>query len=357
LRILSKAEASPLGAVVVGGGPAGAGLLLAARGAGLLDSLLALPIRIIERGESVGVGELGNYAIRSDSYAESFFRAVEAPGEPSLSLALAAPAGQDVLRRRGAPVTLAAATAFLAEVSEELRGALAASGRDPFLTGFEAVSACRTAADGGAWRVRCRAVSGSAEGGELELEAAALVLAAGADQPPERLEREVVAGAPLLPRFAGKVVQSSEVLSFAGAAAVMERLARRASPKVAIVGGSHSAVSCARLLLDVAPGLRFGEGGVTVLHRRPLRLTYASAAAALAEGYTDFGPEDSVRRMCARRPGASSRSPASAPTRATCCAAPGAWAAAGRSRACACTASAGRRRPTRKRRASWRRPT
>ena len=295
MRIPSRADSCPPGVVVVGGGPAGAGLLLAARGAGLLDTLLALPVTVIERGSVVGAGELGGHAINSDSHAESFFRAIEAAGEPPLSFALEAPAGQEVLRRRGAPVALSAAATFLAGACDELRGSLAASGRDPFLTGFEAVSARRTTRGDG-WRVRCRAVSGRAYTGELELEAAALVLATGAHQPPERLRREVVARAPLLPRFAGKVVQSSELLSPVGAAAAVERLAGRASPKVAIVGGSHSAVACARLLLDAAPSLCFGEGGVSILHRRPLRLTYASEATALDDGYTDFGPAD----VCAR---------------------------------------------------------
>ena len=144
---LAKTDPSPLGAVVVGGGPAGAGLLLAARGAGLLDALLALPIKVIERGDAVGAGGLGGYAIRSDSHAESFLRAVEAQAEPPLSLALSTPAGREVSRRRGGPLDLSAASAFLSGACEELRGALAASGRDPFLSGFEALSARKTAAD------------------------------------------------------------------------------------------------------------------------------------------------------------------------------------------------------------------
>lgn len=291
MRTSSEHRARALGAVVVGGGPAGAGLLLAARGAGLLDALLDLPVRIVERGDAIGGGELGRYAIRSDSHAESFFRAVEAAAGPPLSLALCTPAGKDVLRHRGAPVPLPTAAAFVAGACEELRGALAASGRDPFLTGFEAVSA-RCSADGG-WRVRCRAVGG----GETELESASLVLATGAHQPPERLLREAVCGRPLLPRFAGKVVQSSELLSAGGPGVMLlARLAALPSPRVAIVGASHSAVACARLLLDAAPGLRFGEGGVSMLHRQPLRLTYASEAAAREDGYAAFGPAD----VCAR---------------------------------------------------------
>jgi hypothetical protein len=39
-------------------------------------------------------------------------------------------------------------------------------------------------------------------------------------------------------------------------------------------------------------GLRFDAGAITIAHRNRLRLFYPSAEAALAEGYTDFGPND-----------------------------------------------------------------
>ena len=40
------------------------------------------------------------------------------------------------------------------------------------------------------------------------------------------------------------------------------------------------------------PGVNFGPGGVTILHRRELRIFYPSVDAALADGYTEFGPDD-----------------------------------------------------------------
>jgi hypothetical protein len=36
----------------------------------------------------------------------------------------------------------------------------------------------------------------------------------------------------------------------------------------------------------------FGSNGVTIVHRRPLRIFYPSAADALSDGYTDFEPQD-----------------------------------------------------------------
>jgi hypothetical protein len=46
------------------------------------------------------------------------------------------------------------------------------------------------------------------------------------------------------------------------------------------------------LLLKAQPAIPFGAGGVTLLHRRPLKPFYPSIEAAQTEGYTDFGPND-----------------------------------------------------------------
>jgi hypothetical protein len=59
-----------------------------------------------------------------------------------------------------------------------------------------------------------------------------------------------------------------------------------------VVGGSTSALATVALLLRSRPGIAFGAGGVTLLHRRPLRPFYPSVESAQAQGFTDFGPED-----------------------------------------------------------------
>ena len=100
------------------------------------------------------------------------------------------------------------------------------------------------------------------------------------------------AGRPLVPTYAGKVVQSDAVLRVEGMAAMAERLAGIASPTVAIVGGSTSALAVAGAMLQGLPEELRAPGAITVLHRRPLRVFYRSVEDALAEGYADFGPDD-----------------------------------------------------------------
>jgi hypothetical protein len=40
------------------------------------------------------------------------------------------------------------------------------------------------------------------------------------------------------------------------------------------------------------PQVRFRESGITLFHRRPLRVYYVTQEEALADGYTEFGPDD-----------------------------------------------------------------
>ena len=120
-----------------------------------------------------------------------------------------------------------------------------------------------------------------------------VVLATGATQPVERLRAESVAGVNLVERYGKRLLQSGDILSTSGFAAVGDRLAGLGRPpRVAIIGGSTSAAAVAYALLHRLPGVTFGPGGIAILHRRPLRIFYPSVEAALAEGYTEFGPDD-----------------------------------------------------------------
>ena len=63
-------------------------------------------------------------------------------------------------------------------------------------------------------------------------------------------------------------------------------------PRVVIIGGSTSAAAIAYAMLNRMPDVTFGPGGLTIMHRRPLHIFYPNVDAALADGYTEFGPDD-----------------------------------------------------------------
>ena len=118
------------------------------------------------------------------------------------------------------------------------------------------------------------------------------MLALGAHQPEARLICNPVAGNCLLPAFRSKLIQSGAVLSHDGLERVAELVGKGDAAKVTIIGGSTSAGAVAVRLLGHGSPLRFGEGGLTLMHRKPLRIFYESAADALAESYDEFAPSD-----------------------------------------------------------------
>ncbi|HET8611315.1 MAG TPA: DegT/DnrJ/EryC1/StrS family aminotransferase, partial [Sphingomonas sp.] len=272
-----------LGAVVAGGGPAGTALLCAAGKAGRLDALARAGIALLDRGERIGAGQLGRYAISSDSSAETFLTA-DAALPPGLSLAHEPVARAIAEHKGGLGVPLPRVGAWLDRLGETLGARLAGLGGD-ILTGHEVVSAQRTA--DGLWRIRARRLF---DGGSIELLSQSLVVATGGHQPAIRLAEERVAGGSLVQRCGDRLLQSDTVLLEGGIERVRERLPADRPPRIAIVGGSTSAVTAAVRLLKA--GLNLGEGGVILLHRRPLRPFYPSAEAARADGYEDFGPDD-----------------------------------------------------------------
>lgn len=274
------------GTLVIGGGPAGVALLLAARRSNRLKALFSSGIRILEKSAHIGIGAIGNYVIRSDSMADSFLAAVDFDAFPSLRHTLSTPTGKKLDALRGSPAELTLISEFLYLMSQELRSALQIAEYDPFELNVEAVRAQRQS--NGSWLTECR----NFDGKPIWYESSSLVLTTGAEQRKKMLTNEKVAGLPLLPRFQHKTMLSSAFLGQDGPHEMAKLLKDKTSPKVAIIGGSHSAISSANLCLRGYGNINFAIDCVTVLHANELRLTYASPDAAVADGYTFFESND-----------------------------------------------------------------
>ncbi|WP_342454652.1 DegT/DnrJ/EryC1/StrS family aminotransferase [Sphingomonas sp. H160509] len=87
--------------IVIGGGPAGTAMLTSATKRGLLPDLAASGLMVIERGNAIGGGRLGRYAITSDSTAQTFLTAVRDNVHPELARLVDHPAGRAVAAHEG----------------------------------------------------------------------------------------------------------------------------------------------------------------------------------------------------------------------------------------------------------------
>lgn len=272
--------------LLVGGGPAGTALLTAASKRGRLPELAGSGLVVAEREATLGEGRIGRYAITSDSTAETFLSAVKDNPHPELAALVDHPTGQAVGRYIGAlGVPLVEAGAFVQATGQRLQTLVTQNG-GTVLTGHEVLGTAR--APGGLWSTRMRRRS---DGFEFDQLSSAVAIATGGHQPLDRLAVQRVGGVSLVSEVGDRLMQSDEALALGGPEKIVDLLSTKRNPKIVVIGGSTSAIATIVLLLKTAV-IPLGAGGITLLHRRPLRPFYRTPADAAAEGFTDFGPDD-----------------------------------------------------------------
>lgn len=275
------------GTVLIGGGPAGTALLTAASKRGRLADLAASGLVIVERDAAIGGGRLGGYGITSDSTATTFLSSVKDNPHPEIAALIDHPAARAVRRyadSEGVPLT---DVGPLIRATGARLGAIVSAQGGTILTGHEALGAAQGA--NGRWRVDLR---NGADGAPVTVHADSIVIATGGHQPIDRLAMQQVAGIPIARRHGDKLLQSDGVLAVGGLDRVRDLIGGKRDPRIVVIGGSTSALATIALLLKAQPALPIGAGGIALLHRRPLRPFYPSIAAAQAEGFSDFGPDD-----------------------------------------------------------------
>ena len=272
---------------IIGGGPACTAILTSASKVDRLKALAQSGLTVVERDDTLGGGRLGNYVITSDTSAETFLTALRDNPHPEIASLIDHPAARTVekyVNSLGVPLYLTGP--LLRAIGQRLSSIVSNNGGE-IAVGHEAIDARRLPTGG--WLTRMRRVS---DGTITERRSQTIVVATGGYQPLDRLATVEVAGAPLFRMAEGKLLQSDEVLSTGGLERVADLLAGKKSPRVAVIGGSTSAVSAVALMLRSRPGIPFGNGGVTILHREDLHPFYPTADAAHADNFFDFGPDD-----------------------------------------------------------------
>ncbi len=272
--------------ILVGGGPAGVAVLLSAHRDGVLRNLLRRGLLIVERSAALGVGQIGDYVINSDSTGATFLDPLRAAHEPKLRRILDSPVARRMASMSQGAVPLQDVGELMGLIGSAIASIVGEHPQSAVLTSCTAISA-EALADG-SWRVKVKDISGNS----CLIDTQRLVLATGASQPGNRLAGERVAGERVAERWGHRLLQSGDALSKGGLERVSQMLRDIPAPKVAILGGSTSAMAVAHALLHRLPDVEFKQGGVTLFHRKPLRVYYTSAEEAIAEGYSEFGADD-----------------------------------------------------------------
>ncbi|MCW3847473.1 DegT/DnrJ/EryC1/StrS family aminotransferase [Sphingomonas sp. LB-2] len=275
-------------ALIVGGGPAGTALLTAATKHDRLTELAAAGLAVVERDAVLGRGALGNYAITSDSTAETFLTAVKDNSHEEIAALETHLSGQEIALYKGGTtgVPLARSSPFLTATGARLAQIVAENGG--FVATRSEVIEARRTRDGN-WAARVRNL---VTGEERVMRTASIVIATGGHQSREHIAAEQVVGTPLGELAGDRLMLGDDFLAIGGVDRLRERIAGNHAPRIAIVGGSTSAMAAAALILKAAPALPLGAGALTLHHRRPLRPFYFSVEAAWEDGFSDFTPDD-----------------------------------------------------------------
>ncbi|MBL6079605.1 aminotransferase DegT [Belnapia sp. T18] len=273
------------GSLFIGGGPAGIAPLVWAARTGRLKPLANKGLVVVEAGNCLGAGSIGSHAIGSDTLADTFLECLESSQDERLSALRTHPSAEAVRQYSKGAAPLPVVAAFLETLGRTVQDVIEAAGGQVLLR--HRASGLRQQRTG-QWVATLQAATGET----VTVMATKAVLATGATQRLDDLASIPVAGLPLMPEFSSKLLLSGAVLGHGGVDAIRRHLRGITAPRIAIVGGSHSAVASANRILYGVPELSLNSGSVTILHRRPLRIFYPTPEAALAEGYTDFGPQD-----------------------------------------------------------------
>jgi hypothetical protein len=265
--------------MILGGGPGGTGPLVWAAGAGVLGDWLDRGVAVVDRCASLG-GTVGRYSLNADTLGGTFLECLDtAACDPRFAMLRDTPSARALAAHRASLPPLPLVGRFLEDLGTVLARMLAQHPRSCFL-GEREVTALRLRRDGSVLAELCDRF-----GQRSTLRAASAVLALGGRQPAS-WDDVLLRTGPAPGRWRHKIVPSDRLLGSAGAATAAARLgAATGTPRAVILGGSHSAFSAAWTLLERLPAIRFGQGGVQILHRTAPRVFYASRAEAAADGY------------------------------------------------------------------------
>ncbi len=270
--------------MILGAGPAGTGPLIRAAGAGLLGDWLDGGIAVVDRAAAMG-GSLGRYTLNADTFGGTLLECLDAPAAPWLRALNDDPVVRTLAAGRDALPPLPLVGRLLARLGTALTEEVARHGRSRFVREAQVIG-LRLGRDG-----TVTAELADRLGRRHCLQAASAVLALGGRQRTNWQDAALLPGISLH-RWRHKLLPSDRLLTRGGEAFAEALLARgRAPPRAVILGGSHSALSSAWMLLDRLARVRFAAAGLHILYRTEPRVFYASAAEALADGYR-FAPED-----------------------------------------------------------------
>lgn len=260
---------------IIGTGPAGLGIAVAADRVGALSTLLSRGVAFIDKNspEQIGGGQFRNLGIRSNSPGGDYLESINPKGV--FGNLLATEAGQKLAEQRTELVPLTLVAEFLETLGKRLREVVSDFPESDVLpsTEISGIEYFPNHAD--------RFVSGTVAE-QRRFVSKNIVLATGGRETPIDLGSGNE-----------KLFLASDLLHDQISDALRARMARFSCPNIVILGGAHSAFSAAWKIRQDFIATDFPHASVTIVHRHPVRLFYNTPEEAAADAYA-FDPAQDV---------------------------------------------------------------
>lgn len=276
--------------LIAGGGPAGTGPLFYAIRNNRLKQLLDAGVAIVDKGEHLACGTIGQHVINSDTLGGVFLECLQGNEEGLFSDVMKAEITAQLRQYSSSSVPLQLVGQYMKVLGVALENIVNSNPASRFFYSTEIRSVHTGCEDGKIHVMAVRRCEG--EEREIEFIVDKLVMAMGGKQSYDQVSNETIAGTLPLAPYRDKMLLTSHALTPAGSEEMQRRLKEAGNKKVVIIGGSHSAFSSAWTLLNKVAGIDFSEGDITLMHRSKLKLFYPTRENAIQEGYTDFTDED-----------------------------------------------------------------
>jgi hypothetical protein len=287
-----------LGTLILGAGPGGTGPLVWAAQIGALQKWLTAGVALIDYDTAIG-GTLGRYIINSDSLGGVYLeflgsRAAREAFEPLVS----DPTTHELERMRHDFPPLATVGHYFRRVGAVLARTLAESDGGEFMT-RASVRSLSYLPDG-----TLAAEIDEAGARTTRITAKTMILALGGrhDWAP-RCTAEISSCVRLADYPAAKIMSSDLLFTTEGRKRAATILTGAPSPRVVILGGSHSAFSAAWVMTALMPEVAFGEGDIGIFMRRKPPIFYENREAAEADEYPVSSADICLRTLRVHRLG------------------------------------------------------
>ena len=266
---------------IVGGGPAGTGLLLKAMKDKSCAELFEKKLLLIEKSDQLIKGNITQFKVNSDTYADVFLECLEGAMDEYINMAELKREMEYIHQFNGKSIPLEKLDHYFTKLGGLIREALTKRKACDFMMNTKVNKVVRT--DDGLFSLFF-------EGREEAIQAKKVVIATGGIPQDITQDRLLFAEKVDLGKWANKCVHSDDFLKNGIPSKILKQL--KNNSKVLILGGSHSAFSVAHSLLNRQEAIDFGDQEIKIWSTSIPKIYFESKKEALAQGYTDFSEED-----------------------------------------------------------------